>query len=87
MKRSKKKENPLVTDGRPDLFDDVLNGRLEIKKLRINTNLVWSRPVRLFPPAMIARGRVSFTHTAAAVNFSKERAFMNLFMDPFMVVH
>lgn len=29
----------MVVDGRADLFDAVLNGRLEIKKLRINTNL------------------------------------------------
>lgn len=28
-----------VTDGRPDVFAAVLNGRLEIKKLRINMNL------------------------------------------------
>lgn len=38
----------LVTDGRPDLFDDVLNGRLEITKLKINTNLVWSRSAPSF---------------------------------------
>lgn len=40
----------VVTDGGPrDLFDAVLNGRLEIKKLRINTNLGTGR-FDLYPP-------------------------------------
>lgn len=43
----------MVTDRRPDLFGAVLNGRLEIKKLKINMNLGTGR-VRLFPPATTA---------------------------------
>lgn len=43
----------MVVDGRPDLFAAVLNGRLEIKKLRIDMNLRagWAR---LFPLATTA---------------------------------
>lgn len=39
MVDSGRRRGPVVTDGRLDLFDAVLNGRLEIKKLSINTNL------------------------------------------------